>query len=113
MPRDDSIYFDDDEVEAASHWYGGQGSMLYAVTSTGALSRGTMRPRHDDGTPMTDAEWMWDLADRLEAEATEAAQDAKKQAKSARGREKKELLADADALFSIAAKAAEKASGRR
>ena len=105
--KDDSILFDDEELEAASHWYGGQGSMLYAITSTGALSRGSIRPRHDDGTPMTDEEWMSDLAQQLEWEADQAAKDARKQSKKARGKERKELLADEEALLSIAAKASE------
>ena len=99
------IDFDDEEIEAAGHWYGGQGSMLYAIMSTGSLRRGTIRPRHDDGTPMTDDEWIVDLAERLEGEAEAAARDAKKQAKKAKGVEKKELLADADGLSSIAFKA--------
>jgi hypothetical protein len=99
------IDFDEEEIEAAGHWYGGQGSMLYAITSTGSLRRGTIRPRHDDGTPMTDDEWIVDLAERLESEAEQAARDAKKQAKKAKGEEKKELLADADGLSSIAFKA--------
>lgn len=103
--KDDAIIFDDEELEAASHWYGGQGSMLYAITSTGALSRGTHRPRNDDGEPMTDEEWMAYLAVKLEVEAEEAARDAKKLAKKARGREKQELLADEEALLSIAHKA--------
>lgn len=102
---DDEIIFDDEEIEAASHWYSGQGSMLYAITSTGALSRGTIRPRHDDGTPMTDEEWMIDLAERLEGEAEKAAREAGKQAKKAKGDEKKALLADREGLRSIALRA--------
>ena len=101
----DEIIFDDEEIDAASHWYGGQGSMLYAVTSTGSLSRGTIRPRHDDGTPMSDEEWMIDLAERLEGEAEKAAREAAKQAKKAKGDEKKELLADREGLRSIALRA--------
>lgn len=100
-----SIDFNDEEIEAAGHWYGGQGSMLYAITSTGALKRGTIRPRHDDGTPMTDEEWIVDLAERLESEAEEAARDAATQAKKAKGSERKELLADRDGLRGIAFKA--------
>lgn len=101
----DEIIFDDDEIDAASHWYGGQGSMLYAIVSTGSLRRGTIRPRHDEGRPMTDEEWMIDLAERLEGEAESSARDAAKQAKRAKGDEKKELLADRDGLRSIALKA--------
>jgi len=99
------IDFDEEEIDAAGHWYGGQGSMLYAITSTGSLRRGTIRPRHNDGTPMTDDEWIVDLAARLEGEAEQAARDAEKQAKKAKGAEKQELLADADGLSSIAFKA--------
>ena len=105
--KDDAIFFDDDELEAASHWYGGMGSMLYAIASTGALKRGSHRPRNDDGSPMTDDEWLADLAGRLEAEAGFAARDARARAKKVRGKEKKELLAEAEALLGIAAKAAE------
>lgn len=101
----DEITFDDEELAAASHWYGGQGSMLYAVTSTGVLSRGTIRPRHHEGGLMTDEEWMIDLAERLEHEAEVAARDAAKQAKKAKGAEKKELLSDREGLLGIAYKA--------
>ena len=101
------IDFNDEEIEAAGHWYGGQGSMLYAITSTGSLKRGTIRPRNDDGTPMTDDEWIVDLAERLESEAEEAARDAGKQAKKAKGTERAELRADQDGLRSIAFKASQ------
>lgn len=110
MGKKDEILFDDDEIDAASHWYSGQGSMLYAITSTGSLSRGTMRPRNDDGEPMTDEEWMAYLASKLESEADEAANDARKQAKKARGKDRVELLADEVALRSIAMKAGRVAS---
>jgi hypothetical protein len=99
------IDFDEEEIEAAGHWHGGQASMLYAITSTGALSRGTIRPRHHEGGLMTDEEWIIDLAERLEGEAESAASDAGKQAKKAKGDEKKELLADREGLRSIAFKA--------
>jgi hypothetical protein len=99
---DDAIYFDDEELKAATSWHGGGGSMLYAISSTGALSRGTNRPRG----VKTDEEWMVDLAERLENEATDAARDATKQAKKAKGSDRAELLADEEALRSIALKAA-------
>jgi hypothetical protein len=106
--KDDAIEFDYEELEAAEHWHGGQSSMLYAISSTGSLSRGTIRPRNDDGEPMTDKEWMADLASRLDTEASLCAREAIAQAKKARGKEREELLADADALQSIAAKAAKR-----
>jgi len=107
------IDFDDEEIEAASHWYGGQGSMLYAITSTGALSRGTIRPRHPEGGLLTDEEWIVDLAERLKGEAEQSARDAAKQAKKAKGDEKKELLADREGLLSIAYKEGQFVRGRR
>ena len=56
---------------------------------------------------MTDEEWMIDLAERLEGEAEKAARDAAKQAKKAKGEEKRELIADREGLSSIAFKAAQ------
>lgn len=47
--------------------------MLYAIASTGALSRGTMMPY--DVT--TVAEWNVDLLDRLHSELVQCAQEAK------------------------------------
>jgi hypothetical protein len=101
----DEIDLDDEELAAASHWHGGQGSMLYSVSSTGALRRGTIRPRHEDGGPMTDEEWMIDLAERLEGEAESSARDAAKQAKKAKGTDRAELRTDREALLGIAFKA--------
>jgi len=75
-PVPDSIEFDADEISAASAWHGGQGSMLYAIASTGTLSRGTNRPCAIDGEPMNDHEWLADLAGRLADEAEMAAASA-------------------------------------
>jgi len=72
----DRIEFDADEIQAASTWHGGQASMLYAIASTGDLSRGTSRPQADDDRPMTDHEWLADLAGRLADEAEMAAASA-------------------------------------
>lgn len=44
-------------VAVAESWHSGQSSMLYAVASTGAVRRGSIRP-YEDGKPMTDYEWM-------------------------------------------------------
>jgi len=78
----DRIEFDGAELDAASHWYGGQGSMLYAITSTGHLARGTWhlargtrRPWNpDEDRPMTDDEWLASLARDLAVEAENAVQ---------------------------------------
>ena len=49
-------------VAIASNWYGGQGCMLYAVSSTGGLTTGTNRPRSDFADRMaTDEEWYYQL----------------------------------------------------
>ena len=107
----DSIEFSHHELSVAEQWHGGQTSMLYAITSTGSLKRGTNRPRNDDGTPMSDAEWLIRLASRLGDEAEACASDARervKRAKHARRRlEVKEMTVHADALDSIAAKCRE------
>ena len=50
------------ELRVATEWHGGQSSMLYAISSTGALSRGTIRSGRDD------AEWSYDLASQLWSE---------------------------------------------
>lgn len=59
------IEFDADELTVAEQWHGGQSSMLYAIASTGALRRGSIRPRYCE----TDAEWFAYLASRLAEEA--------------------------------------------
>jgi len=97
------IDFDEDEIEAAGHWYhdrylathggyrpGYEGSMLYAIMDRGALVGVDDKIRR---------------AKRLEKEAQDAARVAATQAKKATGGEKKELLADVKGLRSIARKA--------
>lgn len=65
------------ELEIAIGWYEGSGSMLYAIASTGSLSRGDRRPLvRDDDAPHTreymrpahDTEWDRELLWRLSAE---------------------------------------------
>lgn len=51
----------------AEGWHGGQSSMLYAVASTGGVSRGTRRP-WIDGRDATDVEWLALLVERLRRE---------------------------------------------
>lgn len=63
-----------EEVDACTSWHGGMGSMFYAVSSTGSLSRGSIRPSVDLGDgweSMTDTAWSHDLASRLESEIRE------------------------------------------
>lgn len=61
-----------EQVDVCSRWYDGSGSMFYAIASTGALSRGTIRPY---GTA-TDGEWSEYLASCLESEAAFCAETA-------------------------------------
>jgi hypothetical protein len=58
-----------DQVRLAVDWHGGQASMLYAVASTGALSRGTVMPYGVD----TVAQWSVDLLTSLHGELVRAA----------------------------------------
>lgn len=51
-------------VRCCTDWYEGSGSMMYAISSTGALSLGTVRPLGCD----TDEKWMWHLLNELESE---------------------------------------------
>jgi hypothetical protein len=105
----DRIELEPEEIDACYSWHSSMGSMLYAAASTGALSRGTIRPRHETGRPMTDHEWIVSLAERLESEASEAANDARERA----AREEpypeddiEELLDQADALEALATRCA-------
>ena len=58
-----------EEVALAVDWHGGMASMLYAVASTGALSRGTEGYRGG----RTDEEWSADLLADLVREVAEVA----------------------------------------
>lgn len=99
----DHIDLEPEEIAAAHAWHGGMGSMLYAAASTGALSRGMIRPRRDDGSHMTDLEWIVSLAERLESEASCAADDARERAESPLADDDPdELLDQAIALQSLA-----------
>jgi hypothetical protein len=72
----------EEQLQLARAWHGGQGSMLYAVASTGSLSLGSRRPLvWDEGftgpitgdpdcgwTLATDRQWADALVDQLIAE---------------------------------------------
>ena len=68
------IEFTADELSVADQWHGGLSSMLYAIASTGALRRGSIRPRYCE----TDAEWFIHIAERLADEADAVAVMARK-----------------------------------
>ena len=112
------IEFEPEELSVAGQWHGGQSSMLYAIASTGALSRGTQRPRVAcdacgdrgwnpevptercracRGARMTDRQWLAHLASKLECEAEDCAERAFESG----------LGDDADALNGIAEKCRE------
>lgn len=44
-------------IELCSGWAGDTDCMLRAIDSTGDLTLGTIRPRDDDGAPMSDRAW--------------------------------------------------------
>ncbi len=105
------IELNDDEINAAQAWHGGQSSMLYAVASTGALSLGTVRPRerdeHDRFVPLSDLAWKRSLVERLEGEASSDADTARERVATDDfddGEDADELLDQALALESIARK---------
>jgi len=103
----DTLELTGDEIDAATSWHGGQSSMLYAVASTGALSRGTQRPYGEDG-PMSDDAWLQELASALASEAEECAGFATRQINSPSENtpeEIEEFERDREALLSMAAKA--------
>ncbi len=59
-------------VQTAKMWYDGSGSRLYAVASTGDLTRGSIRPFNcAEGRPMTDQEWELHLWEGLRRELRE------------------------------------------
>jgi hypothetical protein len=77
----DTIQIPSEFVSLAGEWHDGQDSMLYAVSSTGNLSRGSIRPCEDDGywdesprrwidayRAMTDLEWYRSLYSQLSSE---------------------------------------------
>lgn len=63
------------ERELAADWHGGQSSMLYAVSSTGGLARGNVRPSWSGNVPMTDDEWAHDLICQLQSELQDISSD--------------------------------------
>lgn len=75
--------------------------MLYAVASTGALKRGTTRPYG----ARTDAEWEYQLAERLEDEAADMATWARREAAQETGKARTDYLREAKTLSNIANKA--------
>jgi len=57
----DSIEIPERFVAICDEWYGGQGDLLYAVSSTGGLTTGSIRPMNDDGERASDEEWYYGL----------------------------------------------------
>ena len=68
----------DEFINLASEWYCGDGDLLYAVASTGGLTLGSIRPRNEDGEPMSDTEWHVYLWDGLASDVLMALRDARK-----------------------------------
>ena len=83
-----SVEFPERFVRTAGEWYGGQGCILYAVSSTGGLTRGGIRPVlcDDDGEyrPATDEAWIRCLWDELESTLSRNIRDLLKRPKGQR-----------------------------
>lgn len=66
-------------VEVAGHWYSGQYDLLYAVSSTGGLCLGNIRPINDEtGEYCSDQEWHLQLWRELSCDIAYAARMAEK-----------------------------------
>jgi len=87
----DSVQVPDEFVELCGNWYDGSGSMMYAIASTGNLSRGSIRPTEDDGywqeyprqynyvwRELTDLEWYRSLFSGLSSDIMWAIRSAEK-----------------------------------
>jgi hypothetical protein len=57
-------------IDLCTNWHSGQDSMFYAISSTGALSLGSIRPvdRDSEALFVNDEEWMLSLLNSLECE---------------------------------------------
>ena len=62
------IRIPDEYLAFASQWYSGQDDMMYALASTGDIGLGSIRPRDDDGAPMSDHAWHVYLWECLECD---------------------------------------------
>jgi len=56
----DRLPLTEEERQVLYLWHGGQGDILYAAASTGALARGTQRPVVD-GESLDDDAWLYRL----------------------------------------------------
>jgi len=70
----DSIRIPDEFVAICDGWYDGMGDMVYAVSSTGNLTTGTIRPAGCD----SDEQWYLNLWCDLSADLCNAVRAAKK-----------------------------------
>lgn len=53
-------------VKLCSQWHDGQYSLFYAISSTGTLRIGTIRPLcEESGIPLSDKQWLTELYDQL------------------------------------------------
>lgn len=80
MKREPIFLATPDQVALARAWHGGQASMLYAVSSCGALTLGTSMPIYCE----TEAGWERDLVGRLRAEVADVVSTAQRQARQLR-----------------------------
>lgn len=89
------------ELDLANDWHGGSASMLYAVSSTGALSTGTESYR----AGRTDDEWGADLLDKLADEVADVRQDCHARTYDGADRDRETAAAWLDKLHALIAEA--------
>lgn len=69
-----SLKIPDEFIQLCTEWHSGQSSMMYAVSSTGALSLGTIKPLDCE----TDEEWFQSILSGLESEVRDCIRILKK-----------------------------------
>lgn len=85
-------------LRVASGWYCGQDDMLYAVCSSGGLYTGSVRPTDDDGHPVSDEQWYFDLWCALSCDVGRAVGTSKMAAAVSSGDERDSLIDEHSAL---------------
>lgn len=70
-------------VAVCSNWAAGTDCMLRAISSTGSLTTGTIRPKNDSDYPMTDEEWYISLFDSLDCDVSRIVHSIEKQNRQA------------------------------
>ena len=70
----DSIEISSEFADLCGQWHGGVDTILYAISSTGGLTRGLIRPKDDSGKRLSDEAWFTGLFGELESELSDCVQ---------------------------------------